>query len=100
MRVSPYSRNGFGGVKLNIDPRSPANVTALDVFMLAEINRQTRGRTLARMSASQISLFNKIYGSPSLRSDLMRGRSPGDIANSWRGFENSFRSRRQRYLLY
>lgn len=100
VRASPYSRNGFGGVRLGLDPHSPANVTALDVFLLAEINRLSHGRTLGRMSASQINLFNKIYGSPSLRSDLMRGRSPGDIVNSWRSFESGFRSRRQRYLLY
>ncbi len=100
VRASPYSRNGFGGVKLSIDPRTPANITALDVFMLAELNRMKGGALLKRMSSSQVSLFNKVYGSDSLRRDLMRGVSPGSIASSWRVFESGFRSRRQRYLLY
>lgn len=97
---SPYSRNGFGGVRLNINPRTTANLTALDVYMIAELNRMSGGAVLSRMSASQISLFNKVYGSDSLRRDLMRGVSPGKIVASWKGFENSFRSKRQRYLLY
>lgn len=97
---SPYSRNGFGGVKLGINPRAAANITALDVFMIAELNRLSRGAVLGKMSASQISLFNKVYGSDSLRRDLMRGVSPARIVGSWSGFENSFRSKRQRYLLY
>ena len=100
VKATPYSKGGFGGVKLNIDPHSPANITALDVFLLAEINRQSHGRVLGRMSGSQLSLFNKVYGSDSLRRDLMRGKSPGGIASSWRGFENSFRSKRQKYLQY
>ncbi len=52
------------------------------------------------MSGSQLSLFNKVYGSDSLRRDLMRGKSPASIVSSWSGFENSFRGKRQRYLLY
>lgn len=97
---SSYSRNGFGGVRLNINPRTTANLTALDVYMIAELNRMSGGAVLSRMSASQISLFNKVYGSDSLRRDLMRGVPPGKIVASWKGFENSFRSKRQRYLLY
>lgn len=100
VRATPYSKGGFGGVKLGLDPRTPANITALDVFLLAEINRQSGGRVLGRMSKSQLSLFNKVYGSDSLRRDLMNGRSPASIVASWRGFENGFRSKRQRYLLY
>jgi len=100
VRATPYSKGGFGGVKLALDPRTPASITGLDIFLLAEINRQTRGRALARMSGSQLSLFNKVYGSDSLRRDLMRGKSPASIVSSWSGFENSFRGKRQRYLLY
>jgi uncharacterized protein YbbC (DUF1343 family) len=98
--ATPYSKGGFGGVKLAIDPHTPANITGLDVFLLAEINRQSGGRVLGRMKGSQLNLFHKVYGSDSLRRDLMRGRSPGSIVSSWSGFEKSFRDKRQRYLLY
>jgi uncharacterized protein YbbC (DUF1343 family) len=97
---SPYSRNGFGGVKLRIDPRTPANLTALDVYLVAGLHNQTRGAVLGRMSASQISLFNKVYGSDSLRRDLMRGVSPARIVASWKRFEEGFRAKRQQYLMY
>lgn len=97
---SPYTRGNDSGVKLSIDPRTPANITALDVYLLAEINRMKGGAPINRMRGDGISLFNKVYGSDSLRRDLMRGRSPQSIAASWRGFEQSFKSKRQAYLLY
>jgi uncharacterized protein YbbC (DUF1343 family) len=97
---APYSNRGAGGVRLSINPRTPANITALDVFLLAEINRMTHGAALGRMRGDQLSLFNKVYGSDSLRRDLMRGTPPASIVASWRGFEESFKSRRQKYLLY
>ncbi len=97
---SPYSNGAFGGVSLNIDPRTPANITALDVYLLAELNRQSGGAILNRMHGDQLNLFNKVYGSDSLHRDLRRGASPAAIAASWQGFENNFRSRRQPFLLY
>jgi uncharacterized protein YbbC (DUF1343 family) len=96
---APYSRKGFGGVKLNINPRASADLTALDVFLLAELNRQTRGKVLA-ISGSKLNLFNKVYGSESLYRDLKRGVSPIHIVAGWQRYNDSFRSRRQRYLLY
>lgn len=96
----PYAREGFGGVKLRIDPRTPANVTALDVYLIAGLQNQTRGAVLGKMTPSQISLFNKVYGSDSLRRDLMRGVSPDRIVGSWKRFEDGFRAKRQRYLMY
>ncbi|MEZ0385550.1 MAG: exo-beta-N-acetylmuramidase NamZ domain-containing protein [Verrucomicrobium sp.] len=97
---TPYSREGFGGVKLNIDARAPSNLTALDVCLTAELNRQTRGLVMNKMTASQISLFNKVYGSDSLRRDLMRGVPPSRIISSWKRNEDAFRVKRQRYLMY
>jgi len=97
---SPYSRNGFGGAKLSINPRAGASLTALDVYMLAELNRMKGGAILNRMKGDQLSLFNKVYGSESLRRDLQRGVPASRIVASWRGFEESFRGQRQKYLLY
>ena len=96
---STYSRKGFGGVKLNINPRANADITALDVFLLAELNRQTRGKVMS-FSGSKLNLFHKVYGSESLYRDLRRGVSPSSIVASWQRHNDAFRSRRQRYLLY
>ena len=100
MSYTSYSRGGAEGVRLSINPRTPANITALDVFLLAEINRMKGGSVVRNMHGGQLSLFNKVYGSDSLRNDLLRGRSPVAIVASWRGFEDGFRAKRQKYLLY
>jgi uncharacterized protein YbbC (DUF1343 family) len=100
VRFTPYSRNGFGGVQLAIDPRTAADLTALDVYLLSELNRQTSGRMLAKMSASSLSLFNKVFGSESLYRDLKRGVAPAAIVAKWQSYTAGFRASRQAYLLY
>jgi uncharacterized protein YbbC (DUF1343 family) len=97
---SPYSRNGFGGVRLSIHPRAQANLTMLDVMLLGELNRLSGGKVLARMSGSKLNLFNKVYGSESLYTNLRRGVPASRIAAGWNSYVQSFRSQRQRYLMY
>lgn len=97
---APYSKNDFGGVRLSINPRATADLTALDVLLLAEINRLSGGKVVGRMSGSKLNLFNKVYGSESLYSDLRRGVPAMSIVSRWQGYNQSFRSQRQRFLLY
>lgn len=97
---SPYSRNGFGGVRLNIHPQARADLTGLDVMLLAEINRLSGGKTLARTTGSKLNLFHKVYGSESLYDQLRRGVPASRIVSGWSGWVSSFRNDRQRHLLY
>ncbi len=97
---SPYSKNGFGGVRIHIHPRNTTDLTALDVLLLAEINRLSGGKVVSRMNGSKLNLFNKVYGSESLYSDLRRGVPSTSIIARWQGWNQSFRSQRQRFLLY
>jgi uncharacterized protein YbbC (DUF1343 family) len=97
---SPYSGRNGSGVRLGIDPRTPSSLTALGVFLLAEVNRMNGGAPVSRMHGDQLSLFNKVYGSDSLYRNLRRGVPASSIVASWAGYENSFRAHRQRYLLY
>ena len=97
---SGYSKNGFGGVKLNIHPRNTTDLTGLDVLMLAEINRLTGGKAVSRMSGSKLNLFNKVFGSESLYRDLLRGTPGVSIAARWQSYPQSFRSQRQGFLMY
>ncbi len=97
---SPYSKSGFGGVRLNIHPRATADITALDILLLAEINRLSGGKVVSRMSGSKLNLFNKVYGSESLYHDLRHGVPATRIVSRWQSFNQSFRSQRQRFLLY
>lgn len=97
---SPFTNRDFGGVKLNINPRATADLTALDVLMLAELNRLTGGKVLSRMSGSKLNLFHKVYGSESLYRDLRRGVSPMHLIAGWMKHNRAFMSERQRYLMY
>lgn len=97
---SPYSKNGFGGVKIHMSPRNTTDLTALDVLLLGELNRLSGGKVVGRMSGSKLNLFHKVYGSESLYNDLRRGVPAHTITARWAGANNSFRSQRQRFLMY
>lgn len=97
---TPYSRGGFGGVQLNINPRAPADLTALDLLMTAELNRLSGGKVLGRMKGDQLNLFHKVCGSNSVYTQLRRGVSASSIVAGWQSYNNSFRGSRQRYLMY
>ncbi len=98
--MAPYSRSGFGGVQLSINPRTAGDLTALDVYLLAELNRLSGGKVIGRMSGDKLNLFNKVYGSDSLYHNLRRGVPASSIVAGWRISTAAFRSQRQRYLLY
>ena len=83
-----------------MNPRNTTNLTALDVLLLAEINRLSGGKVVSRMSGSKLNLFNKVYGSESLNNDLRRGVPANRIVARWQSFNQSFRSQRQRFPLY
>ena len=81
--------------------RTPdTNLTAVGVYMLAEINRASGSNVFRRNSRSKLDIFFKVYGSASIRSDLERGVSPAKIVSSWQGNEANFRRARAPYLLY
>ena len=97
---SSYQHGGDGGVRISLNPRTSANLTALDVYLTAELNRLSGGKVAARLRGDELNLFHKVYGSTSLYSDLRRGTAPASIVSRWQGSVNSFRAARQRYLLY
>jgi hypothetical protein len=97
---APYSRNGFGGVKLGINPRCSADLTALDILMTAELNRLSGGKVIGRLRGDELNLFHKVYGGTALHSTLAKGGNPMGLIAGWQRSNASFRSSRQRYLLY
>jgi uncharacterized protein YbbC (DUF1343 family) len=88
-----------GGTRLRIDPEAPANLTAINVYLIEKINREG-GRLFARTPAGKMDIFTKVYGSTSLRGRLQGGTSASAIVASWRSNEQSFRQQRAPYLLY
>jgi uncharacterized protein YbbC (DUF1343 family) len=88
------------GSLLRIDAKAPADLTALGVYMLAELNRSSGSALFRRSSRSKLDIFFKVYGSASIRSQLERGISTASIVASWRSNVASFRNTRAPYLLY
>jgi uncharacterized protein YbbC (DUF1343 family) len=100
LSLTPYSRKGFGGVKIQIHPHTTANLTALDVLLLDRLNRLSGGKVLKSTTGSKLNLFHKVYGSEDLYEQLRRGQSGEKIVAGWSSFCQQFRGQRQRYLLY
>jgi len=100
VKVHPFQKGRYHGCGLSIEPNAPANLTALGIYMLAELNRTSGSTLFRRTPASKLDIFYKIYGSPSIRRQLERGVSPASIVASWRSNVASFRSERGPYLIY
>lgn len=87
------------GAIFHANPNGGGDLAAAALFTLAECNRQSRGLIFSQASKSKINLFNKVYGSDTIRRDLATKR-PEQIVASWQPFLNRFRGERQPYLLY
>ena len=95
-----FRRGRQQGTLLRIDSKAPADLTALGIYMLAELNRTSGFTLFRRTSRSKLDLFFKVYGSSSIRSQLERGESVSSIVGSWKENVVSFRKERAAYLLY
>jgi uncharacterized protein YbbC (DUF1343 family) len=87
------------GVIFHANPNGGGDLAAAALYTLAECNKESRGLIFSQASKSKINLFNKVYGSDTIRRDLST-MGPDRIVASWRPFLNHFRSERQPYLLY
>ena len=97
---SEFRSGSSKGTALRIDPNAHANLTALGVYMLAEMNRYAKPDLFRRTPRSKLDIFYKVYGSASIRSQIERGVSPERIVASWESNVRSFRRARTPYLLY
>ncbi|MCX6967023.1 MAG: DUF1343 domain-containing protein [Verrucomicrobia bacterium] len=94
-----YSRNGFQGARIRIDPDAQADLCALGVYILAAAQKAAP-RSLFTGSASKYDIFYKCYGSDSIRRDIERGVSPSKIVSGWSAYNVRFVSERKPFLLY
>jgi uncharacterized protein YbbC (DUF1343 family) len=94
-----FSPSG-AGVKISISPRSTADLVAMNVVLIDEVNKRIRGDLFGKTSSSKMDIFYKVYGSTKLKTDLRRGVSPGKIIGSWEAGNRGFAGRRRKYLLY
>ncbi len=96
----PYVQGPWQGVRLEIEPHSEANLTALGLHLLAEANRLTSPDVFTRTPVSKLDLFFKCYGSRSIREQLTRGTPLPGILDGWRRSNTAFEAQRTSYLLY
>ncbi|WP_045086926.1 exo-beta-N-acetylmuramidase NamZ family protein [Candidatus Methylacidiphilum fumarolicum] len=96
----PRSINGLIGLELQIDPKTPANLTALAVFLASRINNMAHPSPFQRSSVAHKNLFFKVYGSPLILTELNTYKSLQSIARKWAYDLNAFLLARNSYLLY
>jgi uncharacterized protein YbbC (DUF1343 family) len=92
----------YKGIEIRFSDPARAPAVAINFYLLDAV-RRTAGRDLLAEAAREgrsFSLFDKANGSDSIRRALQAGRPAGEIVRSWRRGEETFRQRRERYLLY
>ena len=101
---SPYrssNRRGQAGARIHIERNTSADLVALNLIIIAEINKRIgRPDLFDKTSSSSKNIFYKVYGSTSIETQLKRGVSPGSIIAGWKPHNDSFRQKRQPYLIY
>jgi uncharacterized protein YbbC (DUF1343 family) len=97
---SEYRSGAVGGSRLQIDPAAAGNLTAVNIYALAEMNRQLRTNLITRSSHGKREMFFKCYGSSSIASRFAGGITPARIVASWTEAVSRFKGERSQYLLY
>ena len=99
IKVEPTVTASGPGVIYHANPSGGGDLGAAALYTLAECNKESHGMIFNKASKSKIDLFQKVYGSDTIRRELATKR-PEQIVASWQPFLNRFRSERQPYLLY
>lgn len=101
---SPYRSSrkaGHAGAQIRIDKNTNADIVALNLIIIDEINKRIgRPDLFDRTSSSAKNTFYKVYGSTSIETQLKRGDSPGALIAAWKPHNDAFAQKRQPYLLY
>lgn len=98
--VKPYLRSEFGGARLALTALTDVNLAAINVHLLAELQRlRGKGSIFARYHDPDDILW-KVYGSTSIRGDIEKGTAAETIIAGWARGVQGFRGSRQSYLLY
>lgn len=99
--ATPYASGRFRGARLQIDPRTAGNLSALAVYLLGEVNRKAgKPDMFQRASKDKLDIFYKVYGSRTIREVLRSGTPTVRVVQSWERGVNEFRGQRERFLLY
>ncbi len=83
-----------------VDSAASGNLTAINIYALAEMNRQLRTNLITRSKREKRELFFKCYGSSSIAAQIARDIGPAGIVASWTPGVVRFKGERSQYLIY
>ncbi len=97
-----FKEQNISGVQMFFTEPGRARLMAVNFYALEAV-RKLSGKDLfaaALKDPAKMSLFDKLMGTDATRRALEGGASAASVVSSWKPDEESFRQRRQKYLLY
>ena len=94
-----YSKGGFNGARINIQPDAQADLTALGIHIIAEAQKASP-KSLFKGPDSRYEIFYKCYGSDYIRTALEKRVPASKIIAGWAENNRRFVTERKPYLLY
>ena len=83
-----------------VDLAASGILTAINIYELAEMNRQLRTNLITRRKRGKREMFFKCYGSSSIALQLASGIGPAGFVASWAPEVVWFKGERSQYLIY
>jgi uncharacterized protein YbbC (DUF1343 family) len=94
-----YRHVTMSGAKVTIDPRAPANLTAINIAGLAYLRRMMPKKNFFAL-ADKTLMFDKLNRSRETRKQILAGMSSRQIVASWEPGIRAWREERRPFLLY
>lgn len=96
-----YRSSTFSGVRLKIDPKAEANLTAIAFYAYEYIKKTFPHKNFFKNRTKEpVIMFDKINGDDAPRKALMAGVSATKIIASWQPGVEKWKEEREPYLLY
>src|SRR5437773_11011268 len=83
-----------------VDSATSGNLTAINIYALAEMNRQLRTNLITQSKRGKPEVVFKCYGSSSIAAQVARGIGPAGIVARWMPGVVQFKVERSQYLIY
>lgn len=89
-----------GGVQIYCNTLKNTHLTGAGIYLLEELMRETGRNFFAEAKKEQVSMFDSSSGSDRIRKAVLAKTPAQEIVASWKNFEETFKTKRQPYLLY
>jgi uncharacterized protein YbbC (DUF1343 family) len=96
-----YTDVTYHGAHLNIDPKTPANLTLVN-YQLMDILRSSRANfdPFLRMSSDKTLMFDKLNGTDAMRASWRHGQRAREMVQSWEAGIARWKSEWKNYWIY